>query len=226
MNVAFSFLPIYCILLSYLSRTDWNIKNSRFFHLVSLLGFCLCAYLSIGSIFQGHPATLVDAMSFFALVIVSILCSLPWIVFLLGFHFEAGANWAINLKAMKVTKSYDHAEKAEKERDYSKARELYRQYLDKDPGDAEILRRLGELSVKEGKTEEGVQWLMKAIDQVDREEPMMILAFRTAELLVERTEQRREAVALLEKTRARMKHPAKVEHINRRIALIRDQAGR
>lgn len=108
----------------------------------------------------------------------------------LGYFF---AVWVMRMRTMalgdhklKVEPTYDQAEAAEKRGDLEAALRLYRAAAQGHPGHAETRRRLGEAYLKSGDADQGIAEMRAALGLIEDPEKKMALAFRVADLLVEK----------------------------------------
>lgn len=87
---------------------------------------------------------------------------------------------------LKVEPTFDQAEAAEKRGDMEAAVRLYQASVKGHPEHAESRRRLGEAYLRGGDVDNGIQELRAALGFVEDPERKMALAFRVADLLVEK----------------------------------------
>ena len=86
---------------------------------------------------------------------------------------------------IKVKRTYDRAEAAQARHDYETALSLYRKVLEDDPKDREAHRRIGELCLTMGRTEEATEALRRVIAASETENEWCAGVLRLAEVLGE-----------------------------------------
>lgn len=106
----------------------------------------------------------------------------PYAVLLGGHSFDTVRAWMRSDHQVKVEKTYDRAEAAERMHDWDRAIALYEEELAADPADLEARRRLAEALVLRGRLPEAVRHLATVLPAVIDREKRAHLAFRLAEL--------------------------------------------
>lgn len=188
---------LYCGVMSLLAREDDRpLLQSPAFHLGSAALFVLLMSLSAYSIVRtGHPLVTVPAATL--VIIFGVLFGLRYWTMMFGEYIERAHAAALGVGNMKVRKTYDKAEKAEREGDLEGALGLYQGEAAQDPSDPEPLRRMAEIRVRQGDLDRAAPLFRAALPLVESPEDRTTLAFRLSDLLV-RADRRDEARRVLE----------------------------
>lgn len=142
--------------------------------LIGLWGYFVLMVLTVS---HGFALTSFAMMPFASLV-------LPFLIRCVEVWFSAVHRWAHGVDAMKPVRTYDLAEKAEREQDLDEAIRCYRDvYAVRDPTDPVPHLRLGELWIRRGDRAQGVAALRRGAELSDNIEQTLIAAFRAAEFM-------------------------------------------
>jgi len=182
-------------LLSYAGGKDWPPLHRKPLQFAALAGFFGLWFLTIW-LFRSETGVLA-LLFMLPILFVGVGLAYRFLRFLIGDWFETAHRFGIGLDRMTIEKSYDRAEKAERERDLEGAIRLYREETGRDPADPEPWRRIGEIEVRRGRMEHAVEPLRAALTRLHEPEPRATAAFRLADVLrhLNRTD---EARALIE----------------------------
>ncbi|OHB71258.1 MAG: hypothetical protein A2W23_01780 [Planctomycetes bacterium RBG_16_43_13] len=209
---------IYCIVLSVCVRLELKLVYSKLFHYFSFLALLFLevqAVISMGSILNlGTAIFIVFSFLFMACLLI------PYITFLIGFYFDVGKNAILGLDNIKVDKTYDKAEKAEKEKDYDKALEIYQQYLREDPNDWGAKRRIGEIYYIKGDYIVAVNELMKVFPAVENPEAKVVLAFKISDILIEKLDKVERAKEILKQIESEFQYTKWGRYATNRIRML------
>ncbi len=143
---------------------------------VALVGTAAMAWVR-----TGHPLITMTSMAL--VLVVGVLLGFRYFAFLLHEMFDHAHAGALSVEHMKVEKTYDRAEKAEHEGRLEEALELYREEAARDPSDPEARRRMGEIHLRRGETNEALDRFRAALPLIESAEARTTLAFRTSDLL-------------------------------------------
>lgn len=169
----------YAGLLSYAAAKDWDPLHRKAIQALALLLFFSAYFLTAWLIVSaGGPVFLS-----FPILIVGACCAFRFLGFLVGDWFERVHRAATGLEKITVAKSYDLAEKAEREHDFDGAVRLYREEGGRDPGDPEPWRRIAEIEMKRGRAEEAVPAFRRALVCLREPEAKVTTSFRLADVL-------------------------------------------
>lgn len=170
---------LYAGLLSLAARKNAGFLSSKIVQLLAVGGFFGLLY----PVAQALGPLLVMPVAF-----VGFALGVPFLMFLVGDWFDAAARAATGVDSMKLRRTYDAAEKAEREGRLDDALALYRREAAADP---EPRRRAGELLLSKGEVPAALEAFDAALAGIADPEPYATLAFRVAD--VEAREGRRDA---------------------------------
>lgn len=129
----------------------------------------------------------------------------PFLTHMIGEWFDAAARSATGVASMKIRRTYDAAEKAEREGRLDDALAFYRQEAARAPADPEPRRRTGDLLLLKGDVPGALEAFRTALAGIAAPEPYATLAFRIADLEL-REGRPDEARRLLEDVARRFPH--------------------
>lgn len=128
------------------------VRNNKLVHLIHFVLFFMLAYFmwvgELGAVSsQGTPVPMGFLFGFIKSAI-ALFCSGYVFVCIVRFYVETWSTMLMGDHRLRVPKTYDRAEAAEKAMDYELAASLYKSDLQDDPADGEAYRRLAEIYVK------------------------------------------------------------------------------
>jgi tetratricopeptide (TPR) repeat protein len=214
MNVWIAVLVFYfyCAGLWAFARSDNPFKGMWSVNAALVAGFWLLAgWIALatraktGIVTEGNVVAAVGLGGVLLLIAIGILVAVPYWWHLLSLMAEGGIkNVLVNAENMVVSKTFDVADKAEKERRYDDAIALYLAAAKEAPRDPEPLRRAGEAMIRKGDVEAGLARLREALALTTAPEDVASASFRIAELLDRTLARRSEARAVLEAAAKRL----------------------
>lgn len=180
--------------LSLLARRDWAPLRFKVVQAGAIAGFFGLFFLAVWTLSSGSTSR--ELLLMFPILLVGLGCAFRFVPYVIGEWFESARRSVIGLDSMTVAKTYDLAEKAERDRNLDEAIRLYRAEAERDPRDAEAWRRIGEIEVKRGRPQEALAPFRTALSRLREPEPKTTLAFRLADLLAKqgRTDEAHELV--------------------------------
>lgn len=199
-----------------------NLRKNRVLHFVGLGAFVFLVA------FASARMTISSPMSALFAIPALVVGAAPWSFFFAYWAVEFVvdlARSAVGLKDLRVPPGYSPAEAALARRDFAEAERLYRELVDGFPDEAEPCRRLGEVLLSRGRTEEAIVCFREA----EKREPdpgMKIMhRFSVAEILADHLGDAQGAVATLEEFAAA--YPAGPAHdcAEERLAMMRGKPG-
>jgi len=203
----------YCAGLWVFARRDNPVKDWWSVNAALVAGFWLLAgwimlatRAKTGMVTSGNVVAAVGLGGVLVLIILGILVAAPYWWHLLSLLAEGGLRKVlVNAESMTVVKTFDVADKAEKERRFDDAIALYMTAAKQAPADAEPVRRAGEALIRKGDLEAGLARLREALTLTTAPEDVASLAFRIVELLHRTLQRREEARQQLEAAAQRLK---------------------
>lgn len=186
---------LYAGLLSYGAGRDLKILQSKTMQLAATGVFFTLFAAAMGFVLDAHGKQ--GLIFCFPIVILGIGAAYRFFPYVVGEWFDSGAKAVIGLDRMTVRRSYDLAEKAEKDREWGRAVELYHEETRRDATDPEPWRRIAELEVKRGRLAESVGPYREAARITASVEDQVTILFRLADVL-QRLGQVEEAKRVLE----------------------------
>ncbi|MBI2900982.1 MAG: hypothetical protein HYY17_12420 [Planctomycetes bacterium] len=188
--------------LSVLSRLDWPPLRVKSVQAGAIAGFFALFFVAVWALRSsvGQLALLFS----FGIMLGGIVCGFAFFPYLIRDWFDTAHRWATGIDQMKVAKSYDRAEAAERDREWDAAVRLYREEVARDPADPEPWRRIAEIEVRRDRTEASAAPYREALARLREPEPKATLAFRFSDVLV-RMGRVEEGRAVLERATADLK---------------------
>ncbi len=167
--------------LSVAARRDWPPLGRKPVQYLAILGFFGSYFLMTWLMHSdaGAPAVIFAV----PVLLVGMGLAYRFITFLIGDWFETVHRVATGLDRMRVPKTYDLAEKAEREQDLETAIRLYREEGGRDVADPEPWRRIGEIEVRRGRAEEAAPAFRRALIGLREPEARVTTSFRLADIL-------------------------------------------
>jgi tetratricopeptide (TPR) repeat protein len=178
----------YSGLLSFAARKDATFLQYRLVHVAAIAGFFGLLY---------PVAQALGPLLVMPIALAGAALGIPFISYLIGDWFERAVHTVSGAESMKIRRTYDSAEKAEREGRVDEALDLYRQECGRVSEDPEPLRRTGELLLRKGDTAGALAAFRSALPLLQEPEPHSTLAFRIADL-EERAGRPEEARRILE----------------------------
>lgn len=118
----------------------------------------------------------------FPVMAMAALTFVPYGVLMFGNSLSDAKRWLFSEDQVRIVKTYDQAEAAEKRHDWERATELYAREVDADPTDLEARRRLAEVLIRRGRPGEAAAQISALLPQVGDPEMRLNLGFRLADL--------------------------------------------
>jgi hypothetical protein len=175
-------LWVFCGTLSVLARREHPVLGHASFQLASVAVYVALGAGVAGTFIQlGHP--LVTVPGFVLVLIAGVVLGLPYFAFLVSEGMDRLHAAATGIDQMTVRKTFDRAEKAEREGDLDGALARYREEADRDPRDPEPVRRMAEIDLRAGRVTAALDEFRQALSLLERGEAQVVLSFRLSELL-------------------------------------------
>jgi tetratricopeptide (TPR) repeat protein len=204
--VAAGALLLYAAFLWFFVRGDSGLRDKAVANWIAFAGFwALAAWVAIstrlvtGDVREGAQGA-VGLLGALVVITLAIIIAIPFWMHLVGLFAEGGIRSVLGIERMKVEKTFDVADKAEHEKRYDDAIKLYLVAAAEAPAEPEPFRRAGDAALKNGATEEALDYFKRALARTTNPEDVASLAFRIAELLARTLGRRDEARQTLEKT--------------------------
>lgn len=198
---------VYAVLCSYLALRKRDLLRIPWINYVLVVGFLTLLFLMMrtlaGAEAGGYGSAFATAITVAGTIVLLAFCFSPYVLFLIVEITGRAHRSLTGIDGMKVAKTYDVAEKLEKERRHEEALRLYEEEAGKDASDAEARRRAGELCLKLDRPDDAVRWFREAIGRIEETENRVTLTFRMAEVIDQKLGNREEARRLLEEVAAR-----------------------
>lgn len=166
----------------------------------------------------GGDGVLIDFFCHVALLLIAVSLQSPFLYFVLS-HYAT--EWLPGLlmsdDRLRMPKTYDRAEKAERAKDFAQALQLFREAVARDPEDMEARRRVAELHVKLGDYDAAIAdfaFLVSKTAELDQRGPLVV---RLSEMLVQHKHDQATALEYLYKLRDDAAGTRHAEYIQARI---------
>ncbi|GEM_PF-5349611 len=167
--------------LSILARRDWPPLRNKLVQAGAIAGFFGLFTIAIRMLSGGVNLSL---LFLFPILLVGLGCVFRFLTFLVGEWFDTARRAAVGVESMRIQKSYDRAEKAERERDWENAVRLYSEEAARDAEDPEPWRRIAEIEVRRERAIESIGPFQAALTRLKEPEARCSAAFRLADILV------------------------------------------
>jgi tetratricopeptide (TPR) repeat protein len=205
--VAAGALLLYAAFLWFFVRGDSGLRDKAGANWIAFAGFwALAAWVALstraqtGIVREGNVIAAFGLLAALLVIVAAIIIAIPFWMHLVGLFAEGGIRSVLGIERMKVEKTFDVADKAEHEKRYDDAIKLYLVAAAEAPAEPEPFRRAGDAALKNGATEEALDYFKCALARTTNPEDVASLAFRIAELLARTLGRRDEARQTLEKT--------------------------
>lgn len=177
----------YSALLSYAAWKDWSLLRFKSVQILALTGFFGLFLLLVNYLF------LIFALP---VLLVAIGLALRFMMFLVADWFETAHRFGTGIDRMTIEKTYDRAEKAEREKNFDEAIRMYAEEGRADPEDPEPWRRIAEIEVTRDRLAESIGPFRRALTMTADPEAKVTVTFRLADILarVDRTGEARELI--------------------------------
>lgn len=180
-----------------------TLQNSKLVHLAhgGVIGLLVYLYLMATGHRLGAGGSMIggagNALIVFCGLLIIAVVNAPVIANILGSYLVGAARWMSGINNIRVSKTYEKAEAAEKDGDLEKAAGIYRQELNDDPEDPTAHRRLAELLLELERTEEAIAEFEKARVFLEEDKDNWCnVTFRLAEVIADVTDRTEEAEGL------------------------------
>lgn len=173
---------LYAGSLSYAAGRDFKILQSKTVQLLAIGLFFTLFAMTMGFVQVAHGKQ--GLIFCFPIILIGIAAAYRFFPYVVGEWFQSGARAVIGLDQMTVRRSYDLAEKAEKDREWGRAVDLYYEETRRDADDPEPWRRIAELEVKRGRLEESLTAFRQAARLMKQVEDHVTVKFRLSDVLM------------------------------------------
>ncbi|MBM4082009.1 MAG: tetratricopeptide repeat protein [Planctomycetes bacterium] len=166
-------------------------------------------------------SVMVEVLSKVALCIVGLMFHAYFIAFAIRHHLlDVLPTVLMGDDRLRMPKTYDRAEKAERARDFAQAAQLYREAVAQDPKDLEARRRLAEVHVQLGDYDAAIRELTAALAETAELDLRGPLVVRLAEILVQHRNDRMAALERLYKFKDEAAGTRHAEYVQARIEAL------
>jgi len=169
------------VFLSYCVVRVESLRDTRWFVFAGLVG--LGAAIS-SLIWLGHSLDVIGG--FIAFLIYGFGIAIFYGLFLahsLSLAVMGLRSFLLSDENITIRKEFWAAQRAERNKEFEKAADLYREEIQKDSKDSEARRRLAELFVRMGRPEDAVRELKRAIEVCEEDDYASSTMLRLAELV-------------------------------------------
>ena len=172
-----------CVFLSSVAQRDRGWSDSPLFLpagvVILFLGF---AAVIGGSAAAAGSTPATGAIYAVLAAIPGIALLVPWLMHVAGRVTGAAQRSALGIDSMKITRTYDAAEKLMHERRYGEAERAFLAEGDLDAEEPEPLRRAGEAALAAGRAPDAIRHFLRALERKMSDEDRASLGFHVAEI--------------------------------------------
>jgi tetratricopeptide (TPR) repeat protein len=204
-------------------RTPNRLRTSRAYHAAHLAAYVLL----VVAMWRPLVGAELEMLPFYEGVILSIIpvaFHIPFLWFVIPYYMvDLLPSILMSDHRLRMPKTYDRAEKAEKAKDFALAAQLYREAIAQDPDDLEARRRLAEASVTLADYDTAVSELVLVLAKSTGLEQKALVAVRLAEILATHKRDRTAALEHLYRLRDELNGTKQAELLQARIDALTGQ---
>ncbi|MBM4083305.1 MAG: tetratricopeptide repeat protein [Planctomycetes bacterium] len=223
--IPFALLCVVGALAFVISSTPNPLRTSKAYHLVHFLVTFYLIFMFWEAFWAGAasagPGVLIDFFCHVAMLLMALLLQARLVYFVVSHYVtDLFPAWVMGDDRLRMPKTYDRAEKAERAREFAQAAQLYREAIAQDPKDLEARRRLAEVHVQLGDYDAAIRELTAALAETAELDLRGPLVVRLAEILVQHRNDRMAALERLYKFKDEAAGTRHAEYVQARIEAL------